>query len=189
MEKAIHLAAKLGIRIIQISGYDVYYEESTKETKKWFGENLRRSVDVAACYGVMLAFENMETPFMNTIEKAMHWVGKINSPYLCLYPDTGNLINGSNCDPLKAAEDLKKGLGSIAAFHLKEAKKGVFREVPYGTGCVPFQDFIHLAYQAGVRRYLAEFWYAGNTDWVKELQDASKFLRGYLNQQQNTCLT
>lgn len=29
-EKAIYLASQLGIRIIQIAGYDVYYEASSK---------------------------------------------------------------------------------------------------------------------------------------------------------------
>lgn len=41
MEKAIQLADDLGIRIIQLAGYDVYYEESTSETVQRFGENLK----------------------------------------------------------------------------------------------------------------------------------------------------
>ena len=40
MEKAIQLAEDLGIRIIQLAGYDVYYEKSTPETVKRFEENL-----------------------------------------------------------------------------------------------------------------------------------------------------
>ena len=42
MEKAIRLAEDLGVRIIQLAGYDVYYEESTPETVKRFGENLKK---------------------------------------------------------------------------------------------------------------------------------------------------
>lgn len=38
MEKAIQLADDLGIRIIQLAGYDVYYEESTPETVERFGK-------------------------------------------------------------------------------------------------------------------------------------------------------
>lgn len=34
MKKAIQLADDLGIRIIQLAGYDVYYEESTENTKE-----------------------------------------------------------------------------------------------------------------------------------------------------------
>ena len=36
MEKAIQLADDLGIRIIQLAGYDVYYEEGTDETKRMY---------------------------------------------------------------------------------------------------------------------------------------------------------
>ncbi len=41
LEKAIELADDLGIRIIMIPGYDVYYEESTSETQKRFSDNLQ----------------------------------------------------------------------------------------------------------------------------------------------------
>ena len=36
MDKAIRLADDLGVRIIQLAGYDVYYEESGAETKNGF---------------------------------------------------------------------------------------------------------------------------------------------------------
>ena len=48
MEKAINLADDLGIRIIMLAGYDVYYEESSEFTKKMFEMNLRKAVDMAA---------------------------------------------------------------------------------------------------------------------------------------------
>ena len=87
MQKAINLADDLGIRIIQLAGYDVYYEDSTEETKKYFEKNLRKCVDMASEKGIILAFETMETEFMNTIQKAMYYVNKIDSPYLQVYPD------------------------------------------------------------------------------------------------------
>ena len=34
MEKALELAEDLGIRIIQLAGYDVYYEEGSEETRE-----------------------------------------------------------------------------------------------------------------------------------------------------------
>ena len=42
MEKAVQLAEDLGIRIIQLAGYDVYYEDSTPETVERFGINLKK---------------------------------------------------------------------------------------------------------------------------------------------------
>lgn len=180
MGKAVDLSAQLGIRVIQIAGYDVYYEAGSDETRRWFGENLRCCVELAARQGVTLAFENMETPFMDTVEKAMAWVKEINSPYLCLYPDTGNLVNAALKSGRAAALDLEAGKGKIAAVHLKEALPGKYREIPYGTGCVPFEELIRLAWRLGVRRYLAEFWYKGGDSWREDLQSTADFLREFL---------
>ena len=44
---------------------------------------------MAAKAGVMMGFETMETEFMNTVEKAMVYVNRVNSPYLNVYPDLG----------------------------------------------------------------------------------------------------
>ena len=95
MEKAIELADDLGIRVIQLAGYDVYYEESTDETKKRFEENLKKAVMMAASLGIMMGFETMETEFMNTVEKAMKYVNMVDSPYLNVYPDCGNITNAA----------------------------------------------------------------------------------------------
>ena len=54
MDKAIRLADDLGVRIIQLAGYDVYYEESSVETKKLFLENLKEAVRLAGCVGISL---------------------------------------------------------------------------------------------------------------------------------------
>lgn len=44
MEKALELAEDLGIRIIQLAGYDVYYEEGSEETRKRFAKNLKKQL-------------------------------------------------------------------------------------------------------------------------------------------------
>ena len=48
---------------------------------------------MAAEKGIVLGFETMETPFMDTVEKAMRYVNLVSSPYLGVYPDIGNLKN------------------------------------------------------------------------------------------------
>lgn len=179
MEKAILLARDLGIRIIQIAGYDVYYEDSTPETKRLFGENLKKSVALAARYGVLLAFETMETPFLNTVEKAMNWVKENNSPFLMVYPDSGNITNAAVSAGKNVLDDIETGRGHIAAFHLKETVPGKFREIPYGTGHVDFGAIIKKAWDMGVRRYMAEFWYTGQKDWERDIQSANDFLRAF----------
>ena len=95
MRKAVGLAAELGIAIIQLAGYDVYYETGDEETRAWFAQNLAISTEMAAKAGVLLGFETMETPFMDTVGKAMAYVNLIGSPYLGVYPDIGNLKNAA----------------------------------------------------------------------------------------------
>ena len=48
MRKAVGLAAELGIAIIQLAGYDVYYETGDEETRAWFAQNLAISTEMAA---------------------------------------------------------------------------------------------------------------------------------------------
>lgn len=185
LRKAVHLAARLGIRIIQLAGYDVYYEQGTAETAAIFEKNLRRSVEIAAEQGVVLAFETMETEFLNTVEKAMCWVDRISSPYLQVYPDAGNITNAARGESKKVADDLRSGRGHLAAVHLKESRPGVYREVPYGQGHVDFETVTRTAMELGVRLYLAEFWYVGQEDWEKTIADNGVFLRWYLNRAAN----
>ena len=69
MTKAIRLARDLGIRTIQLAGYDVYYEEHDEGTRQRFAEGLAWAVEQAAAAQVMLAVEIMDTAFMNSISK------------------------------------------------------------------------------------------------------------------------
>ena len=165
MEDAICLADDLGIRIIMLAGYDVYYEEGSKETAARFLHNLERAVEAAARRGIMLAFETMETPFMNTVEKAMNYVRKIASPYMQVYPD------------------LKSGRGHVAALHLKETAPGKFRDMMYGEGHVDFESAVRTAWEMGVRRYVTEFWYLGSENWREDLRKARSAMGCILDRQ------
>lgn len=169
MEKAIQLADDLGIRIIMLAGYDVYYEESDIGTAQRFAANLEKAVKMAARAGVLLAFETMETEFMNTVEKSLKQVKRIESPYLQVYPDIGNITNAAEAYGKEVANDLKEGRGHLAAMHLKETEPGKFRDMMYGEGHVDFETAIDTAWSMGVRRYVAEFWYQGNENWKENL--------------------
>lgn len=176
---AIEFAYDVGIRIIQLAGYDVYYEPSTADTRQRFEENLARVVDMAAKNGVILAFETMETPFMNTIAKAMTYVNLMQSPFLQVYPDVGNITNGTD----DAAADVEAGYGHIVAAHLKETKPGVFRDLHYGDGHVDFRLVCEHLKKQNVGLYNAEFWYSPtykSGDWQGALREAQDFLRPFL---------
>lgn len=176
MRKAIILAHKLGVRYIQIAGYDTYYDISSDETKLQFLANLKISVQYAATYGVILAFETMETSFMNTTEKAMHYVELINSPYLKVYPDIGNITNAFDAHHELVQKDLNRGRGSIVAAHLKETKPGLFRNLMFGQGHTNYEVCLTELINQGVRIFVGEFWYLDNNDWKENIERAYQFL-------------
>ena len=181
MEKAVQLAADLGIRIIQLAGYDVYYEESTPETVARFGENLKKATMMAAKAGVMLGFETMETEFMNTVGKAMKYVDLVNSPYLGVYPDSGNLKNAAVTYGTDVYEDIYSGAGHTVAMHLKETVPGKFREIHFGTGHVDFEKTIDTAWEIGVRRFVTEMWYVGQDNWKEDIREAHDMMSAILD--------
>ena len=184
MQKAIQLADDLGVRIIQLAGYDVYYEESSLETKKRFLTNLKKAVNMAERTGVLLGFETMENEFMNTVEKAMKYVTLVGSSYLNVYPDIGNITNAAHTYKTDVLEDLYIGKGHLVAMHLKETVPGRFREIPYGTGHVDFKNAVHTAWELGIRKYVTEFWYTGSDAWAEDLKSASEMFRKILDDEE-----
>lgn len=183
LEKSLQLADDLGIRVVMIPGYDVYYEESTLETKHRFLENLRKAARLAEKTGVLIGLETMENEFMNTVEKAMKYVTLCGSNYLKVYPDIGNLTNAAVLYKSDVLEDMELGRGNLTSLHLKETVPGKFREIPYGTGHVDFEAAIKKAWDLGVRRFVTEFWYTGNPEWKKDLNDAVKMMCPILDAQ------
>lgn len=183
MKKAIQLADDLGIRIIQLAGYDVYYEDSSPDTKEYFLDNLKKATEIAARAGVVLGFETMETEFMNTVEKSMEYVKLVSSMYLNVYPDIGNITNAAKTYGTDALEDLRAGKGHLVAMHLKETVPGKFREIPFGSGHVDFERAIQTAWELGIRKYVTEFWFTGNADWMNDLNDANRRMTEILDQQ------
>ncbi len=180
-EKAVGLASDLGIRTLQLAGYDVYYEPSTPDTRKWFTEGLAKVVEMAARQGVLLGFETMETPFMDTVEKAMEYVDLIGSPYLGVYPDLGNLSNAALLYGGSVASDIDLGRGHIVAAHCKETKAGCYRDMAFGTGTTDYDDGLDELVAQGVRRYVAEFWYLGSPDWRGDTSASARFVREKLD--------
>lgn len=168
-KRSIELAADLGIRVVMIPGYDVYYGVSTPDTSARFIQNIRRLTALAASAGVQLGFETMENEYMNTVEKAMCIVSAVANNYLQIYPDIGNMTNAAvlyGSDPLS---DLRLGKGHLVGLHLKETCPGHFREIPYGEGHVDFPAAIQTAWSLGVRRFVTEFWYKEGGETPQEV--------------------
>ncbi len=183
MEKAIELASDLGVRIIQLAGYDVYYETSDETTVSYFRENLEKAVLMASAAGVSLGFETMETPFLDTVKKGMKYVSLIDSPYLGMYPDIGNLKNASLLYETDLIADLKEGKGKIFAAHLKETEPGVYRDMRFGTGHTEYGPCIFELLRQNVRMFTGEFWYKGEDDWRENVKRSAQFLRNRIEEE------
>lgn len=184
MEKGIRLAVKLGIRCIQLATYDVYYEESDEETRALFLEGMKEAVAMASRAGVILAMEIMDTEFVGTIVRAMHYLKEIPSPYFKIYPDMGNLSNFSK----DVLGELELGIAETVAIHVKETKPGVFKEVPFGEGEVRFTEIFRklkeLDYQG---MFLVEMWADNSSSQSLEqatnkISDAYRFVTEKMRQ-------
>lgn len=180
MEKAIDFACDLGIRIIQVAGYDEFYNPSTELTAKEFEKNIKIATEMASKKCVLLGFETMDTEFINTTEKAMKYVNIVNSPYLNIYPDIGNLKNAAVMYGTNVDEDIKLGTHRIIAAHLKETIPGHDRDIPFGTGHTEYISNIKTLKELGVRYFNGEFWCKGD-NWIEDGKYANKFLREKLD--------
>ena len=177
MKKAIEISDKLGIRIIQVTGYDVYYEERSDKTRELFIQNLKKASEWASKACITLAIENMENTFLNSVTKYMEIAKEVDSPWLKLYPDLGNLTAWTHDE---VYNELEKGIKSqqIIAVHLKEAKKvtdtfgGIFRELEFGTGNVNFVKTFETLKKAEFKGpFLVEMW---NESSETPLEDIKK---------------
>lgn len=182
MRRAIDLAGDLGVRVIQLAGYDVYYEKADESTRGWFLENLYQCVHMAQQHGVLLGFETMETPFMDTVSKAMAYVCQVSSPYLGVYPDIGNLKNAHLQYGSDMCADLLSGKGHILAAHLKETQPNVYRNLFFGDGHTEYIPCVHTLYSMGVRMFTAEFWCDSPEVNRSRLLQASLFLTAQIDQ-------
>ena len=185
MEKAIDFAADIGIRIIQLAGYDCYYEEANEDTRNEFIKNLKIATRMAAKKGIVMGFETMmDREFISTVEKGMEFVNICESPYLGVYPDIGNLIAARHDFGYEKSvtDDILTGKGHIVAAHLKETKPKVDRSVPWGTGLTDYTTHIKVLKDLGVRMFNGEFWCDHPDRWQEFLKESNDFLRSKLDE-------
>ena len=185
MDKAIRLAQDVGIRTIQLAGYDVYYETQDASTLHHFEAGLRWAVQRAAAAQVTIAVEIMDTPFMNSISKWLEWDARIRSPWFTVYPDVGNLSAWSN----DVDAELRRGIDRIAAIHLKDTlavtsdSPGRFRDVPFGEGCVDFVNIFRTLKAIDYRgSFLIEMWTEKAGEPVEELIKARRWIESRMHE-------
>lgn len=179
LDKSARFCCDIGSQVILINGYDVYDTPSTEETNRRFAANIQKATEIVASYGVTLAIENAERPFMDAIMKAAAWVREVNNPYFRIYGDVGNSYNAANGNTDLALADMETGRGITAAVHLKDTMPNEYRFTRYGEGHVDFEQAVHKCLDIGVRLYTAELFYHGTFDWHEEAVRVNKLLRAF----------
>jgi hexulose-6-phosphate isomerase len=175
MESAILFAADTGIRVIQLAGYDVYYEKASAESRERYMEGMETSLEMAARYQVMLSLEIMDTTFLNSISKYLLLKERLPSPWFSVYPDLGNLSAwGNDLD-----HELAIGINHIVGVHIKETRSvgpdfaGAFREIPFGEGNVDFVRSFSILNRLGYAGpFLIEMWTEKLPDPLAEIARA-----------------
>ncbi len=187
MLRAIELAYDIGIRNIQLAGYDTYpeYEPNNEATKTQFIKNLQWAVEKAAEAQMMLSVEIMDTPFMSSISRWKEYDRLINSPWFTVYPDIGNLSAWDN----DVRAELELGIDKITAIHLKDTLKvtsdfgGKFKDVPFGEGCVDFVAAFKILKELNYRgSFVIEQWSEKAANPLAEIQKSKKWIEDRLHQ-------
>ena len=174
MQKAIQLSADIGVRVIQLAGYYVYYEDETSETEKRYADGLFSGLIQAEKAGVMLALENVDGIHVNSVERAMRFVRKFNSPWFQIYPDIGNLSEQG----LNVVSELEMGWGHFVGLHVKDVRKGQVRRIPFGEGLVDFDAaFTKLAQLESKLPVLIEMWNEDQADAIEVISRAREFVQ------------
>ncbi len=174
LRQGIEFAATTGIRRLQIPGYYSFYEPAGPDGWQRYTDALHQGAEHAADANVMLGLENMDGEDVLSLETALTHVEAVNSPWLHLYPDIGNLAaNG-----LDVREQLKLASGHLIGIHLKDTKPGVYRRVPFGEGIVPFEDAFRTLGEIGYQgTLLIEMWNDDNPESQGIVKDSLAFIR------------
>lgn len=154
-DQGIDLCHDLGIPVLQVAGYYAYYESADPGQRSRYVAALRRAIPKAARAGVLLGIENVDGNDVTSISRGMNIVREIDSPWLQMYPDVGNIAE----QQLDETEELHSGEGHMLAIHLKDVRVGEPRRVPMGEGIANFpKAFSELARQSWSGRMMIEMW-------------------------------
>ena len=178
MEKALCFSERVGIRVIQLSGFDVFDERlRTAETRKRYEENVAKAARMAAHCCVTLAIEPVEGNLLD-VKSTMEVVEKVDSPFLQVYPDPANILS-LGIDPIR---DLEFGKGHIAAVHMRDSLPGIFdATIPFGTGCLDFDAVLRKLDELDFSGpMIVEMWNEERADYMDYIRQARDYLEEHI---------
>jgi L-ribulose-5-phosphate 3-epimerase len=160
LRDAVRFAADIGLRIVQVMGYDAFYEPSTPDTRARFIEGLEMGARWAGQYGVMLGLENVDCEIADSISRMLGLIESVNSPWLQLMPDMGNLAAAGHVPE----RELRQAVGRLVGIHCKDVVPHVIRRIPFETGILSFSAvFATLAAVTFSGPMTVEMWADGDT--------------------------
>jgi predicted hexulose-6-phosphate isomerase len=178
MQKAIFLAADVGMRMVQVAGYDVFYEPSSAATRARFMDGLCQAVEWASQCGVMLGLENVDRCLIS-MTQLIDIIRQFGSPWLQVYGDIGNL-SAVGCD---MEAELEAARGHLAGIHVKDTRAGEFRRVPLGGGTVPFVKAFRALWRIGFTGpMLLEMWGGQDENPVQTITESRRWLMARLEE-------
>lgn len=173
MKKAVDFSVDVGVRVIQLAGYYVYYEPHDDGSLPRYQAGLGRGLEWASQAGVMLALENVDGHDVDSVTQAMVFVNAFNSPWFQVYPDIGNLSEHG----LDVCAELELARGHMVGVHVKDTRPGEPRRVPFGAGTTPFvaafQKLAELNFSGPV---LLEMWNDDSPDSLRIVQQSRQWI-------------
>jgi L-ribulose-5-phosphate 3-epimerase len=141
MRRAIDFSVDVGVRIVQVPGYDVYDEQpGDAETAARFMAGMLQAAEWAGQAGVMLGLENVDVPLSESIVACMEIVRQVNSVWFQIYPDMAN-VAAAGYDPVA---ELPHCAGHLIAVHVKDGLSRTIRGVPFEAGLVHFDEVFRV---------------------------------------------
>ena len=155
LKSAVDFASYIGAKTVQIAAYDEYEKPRNMLTEGYFMQSLEDCVNHAAIRGVIISLETMDSDFIDTTRKAMKYVRAIDSAFLAVGVDPGN-ITAMGHDPVK---DIPIGGKRIVEVEFKDVRPGQVRNVFFGEGIVDFDACFQMLHDIGYQGFLAaEMW-------------------------------
>jgi predicted hexulose-6-phosphate isomerase len=178
LRQGIDLCSDLGVPVLQLAGYFAHYEPAASKARERYVACLRAGADHAARRGIVLGIENVDGDDICSIRAGLGVLAEIDSAWLALYPDIGNLAEHG----LDVVAELFAGRGRMVALHVKDVEPGKPRRVPMGQGVVAWGEaFAELARQRWSGRIVVEMWNDDARDSVQRSRAARQFIERKLS--------
>lgn len=178
LQKAVAFAQDVGVRMVLVPGYDVFYEVSDEHTRARFLEGLREGLVWASQARVTLALENTDHS-ITSITQALWYVRQLESPWLRVYADVGNLVAAGH-EPLT---ELEAAAGYLAGVHIKDAVAGEFRHISFGEGAVPFVPIFRKLWDIQFDGPITlEMWHDRNKDALSAVAGAHQWVQARIEE-------